>query len=324
MSFPLRPRKTMMLPSEIHEETAAAMRRLQAKPFATAATVRTFPNVRIETVELNDASVGHCFFQPGWRWSTDVAPVIGTPTCQVHHVGYSVSGTLHVEMDDGQTVDIGPDTVFDVPPGHDKWVVGDEPWISIEWGGSGRAFAAVTDEATSRSLATVVFTDIVDSTATLRRLGDVAWRNLLAEHNRALRTELNVHRGREIATTGDGLLALFDSPTRAVRCAAAMARAARGVALEIRAGVHTGEVESVGDDIRGIAVHTAARVLALGGPGDVIVSSTTADLLEGSGLVLEDAGEHELKGLAGKRHVFRLATRPADDTLAAEAQRTTS
>ena len=144
-----------------------------------------------------------------------------------------------------------------------------------------------------------MFTDIVDSTATLHRLGDEAWRELLAAHNARMREQLNTFRGREVKTTGDGLLAVFDRPLRAVRCAEAMATIARSLDLPIRVGVHTGEVDLAGDDARGLAVHTAARVMALGGADDVMVSATTRDLLEGSGVALEDAGEHELKGLPG-------------------------
>jgi class 3 adenylate cyclase len=152
-----------------------------------------------------------------------------------------------------------------------------------------------------------VFTDIVDSTARLEQVGDASWRELLTAHNARLREQLNIFRGREVKTTGDGFLAIFDSPTRAVGCAAAMTRAARDIGVEIRAGVHTGEVELVGDDVRGIAVHTAARILALAGPSEVLVSSTTAGLIEGSGMALEDAGMHELKGLSGARQIYRLA-----------------
>ncbi len=282
------------------------MPRLQAKSFATPDDVRTMPKVRFETVGLDDATVGHCSFEPGWRWSTDIGPMVGALLCPIRHLGYSMSGAVHVVMDDGQTLDIGPDTVFDIPPGHDKWVPGDEPWVTIEWGASGRALGAVLHEADARTLATILFTDIVDSTARLQLVGDAAWRDLLAAHNARLREQLNVFLGREVKTTGDGFLAVFDSPTRAVRCAGEMARSARAIGLEIRVGVHTGEVELVGDDVRGIAVHTAARVLALAGPSEVLVSSTTSGLLEGSSLVLEDAGIHELKGLSGARQLFRL------------------
>ncbi len=286
------------------------MPRLQAKSFAAPDDVRTMPKVRFETVGLDDATVGYCSFEPGWRWSTEMGPLVGRTSCPIRHLGYSMSGVVRVVMDDGQTLDIGPHTVFDVPPGHDKWVVGDEPWVTIEWGASGRALGATMNDGGARSLATVLFSDIVDSTARLQAVGDVAWRDLLAAHNARLREQLNVYRGREVKTTGDGVLAVFDSPTRAVQCALDMTRSVRVIGLEIRVGLHTGEIELVGDDVRGIAVHTAARILALAGPGEVLVSSTTGGLLEGSGIELEDAGLHELKGLAGTRQVFRLSVPP--------------
>ncbi|HLY15520.1 MAG TPA: adenylate/guanylate cyclase domain-containing protein [Candidatus Limnocylindrales bacterium] len=287
------------------------MPRLQAKSFAQPDDVRAMPKVQIETINLDEATVGHCSFAPGWRWSTDLQPVIGTPSCVIRHFGYTISGNLRVEMDDGEALEIGPNTVFEIPPGHDKWVVGDEPWNVIEWGASGRAMAAAMHETAERTLATVMFTDIVDSTTTLERVGDAAWHDLLVAHNALLREELNVFRGREMKTTGDGFLAVFDSATRAVRCAAAMTRSTAAMALPIRIGLHTGEVEFVGGDVRGIAVHAAARVMALAGPNEVMVSSTTSGLLEGSDLVIVDAGLHELKGLSGLRQVFRLVAPPA-------------
>ncbi len=282
------------------------MPRLQSKTFATPDDVRTMPKVRFETVGLDDATVGHCTFEPGWRWSTDMGPLVGMQTCQMRHFGYSVSGAVRVVMDDGETLDIGPDSVFEVPPGHDKWVLGDEPWVTIEWGASGRAVRAALAEAGDRSLATVMFTDIVDSTTTLERIGDEAWRALLVAHNARLRDELNVYRGREVKTTGDGFLAIFDSAIRAVRCAEAMTRSARSMDLHIRVGIHTGEVDVSGGDARGLAVHAAARILSLAGPDEVLVSSTTGELLDGSELVLVDAGTHELKGISGARRVYRV------------------
>jgi class 3 adenylate cyclase len=159
-------------------------------------------------------------------------------------------------------------------------------------------------------VATVLFTDIVDSTALLQRMGDSASMDLLRRHNISLRDDLNSFRGREVSTTGDGFLAVFDGATRAVRCAAAMTRSARSLGLRIRAAIHTGEVEFVGGDVRGVAVHAAARLPSLAGPDEVLVSSTTRDLIEGSGLVLEDAGTHELKGFAGGRQAFRVVSGP--------------
>ena len=262
--------------------------------------------LRFETVALDESTVGHCSFEPGWRWSTDVGPIIGTQSCPIRHLGYVMSGAIRVVMDDGETLDIGPNEVFEIPPGHDEWVTSTVAWVAIEWGASSRAMVVALHETSERSLATVLFTDIVDSTATIERVGDQAWHDLLVRHNALIRDELNVFRGREMKTTGDGFLAVFDSATRAVRCAAAMSRSAQAIDLPIRIGLHTGEVEFVGDDVRGIAVHAAARVMAVAGPNEVMVSSTTSGLIEGSDLVLEDAGSHELKGLSGRRQVFRL------------------
>jgi class 3 adenylate cyclase len=157
-------------------------------------------------------------------------------------------------------------------------------------------------------LATVLFTDIVDSTATLARVGDAAWLALLTEHNRRMRDVLNQFRGREIDTTGDGFLAVFDSASRGARCGLAMIDAARRLGIAIRVGAHTGEVAFVGDNVRGVAVHAAARVLAKAAPDQVLVSSTTRDLLEGSGLDIIDAGTYELKGLAGPRTLYAVTS----------------
>jgi class 3 adenylate cyclase len=286
------------------------MPRLQAKPFDSPDELRTFPMVRIETVTIDEASIGHCRFEPGWRWSEAFGALLGTPSCPIHHLGYTISGSIRVVTDDGQTLDIGPNTVFDIPAGHDKWVIGDEPWVTIDWSGSQRAMGEALHEDTSRTLATVLFIDIVDSTGRLARVGDAAWRDELSAHRAAMRQELDVFRGREIQTTGDGLVAIFDSPGRAVRCAVAMVAATRSTGLAIRAAAHTGEIELVGDDIRGITVHVAARVLALAAAGEVLVTATTGDLLEGAGFELDDAGTHELKGLPGERRIYRVG-RPA-------------
>jgi class 3 adenylate cyclase len=282
------------------------MPRLQAKTLATPDSLREMPRARIASVTLDDATIGYCSFGPGWRWSTDVGPLMGATSCPIRHIGYVISGTIHAVMDDGQTLDIGPDSVFEIPPGHDKWVVGDEPWVTLDWGASGRAIIAAMDQTGTRTLATVMFTDIVDSTARAEEIGDEAWRHLLARHNEDMRVALSVHRGREIKTTGDGFLALFDSPTRAALSAAEMLRSATAIGLAIRVGVHTGEVEVTDQDVRGIAVHTAARILALAGPDEALFSAATAELVDGPGLSFEDAGSHELKGLSGVRRVSRL------------------
>ena len=157
-----------------------------------------------------------------------------------------------------------------------------------------------------RALATVVFTDIVDSTGHATRLGDAGWSALLERHNARVRAELIRFDGVEVDTAGDGFLATFDGPARAVTCARSIAEGVRELNLEIRAGVHTGEVERLGGDVRGIAVHVGARVMALAGPSEVLVTSTVKDLTAGSGVVFEDAGEHELKGVEEPWHLYRV------------------
>ncbi|HEX4903067.1 MAG TPA: adenylate/guanylate cyclase domain-containing protein [Acidimicrobiales bacterium] len=162
-----------------------------------------------------------------------------------------------------------------------------------------------------RVLATVVFTDIVDSTRRLAAVGDAAWRRILAQHDRRMDDLLSRHGGRAVKHTGDGRMARFDRPARAVRFATAMVDAARELGLEIRAGLHTGECEAVGDDLFGLAVVIASRVSTLAGAAEVLVSSTVADLVIGSGLAFEPAGEHELKGAPGRWRLLRAtADRP--------------
>jgi class 3 adenylate cyclase len=243
-------------------------------------------------------AVGRAIFEPGWRWSDHVKPIVGTESCQVHHIGFVVSGHLHVEMTDGASLEVVAGDAFEIPPGHDAWVVGDEPWVSVDWAGR-RLFAKSPNEISDRIFATLVFTDLSGSTETLTRLGDARWRLLLAEHNQAVRIEIERFGGREAKTTGDGFFVLFDSPARAVRGAAAMIDAATTHGLTARAGIQAGEVELQGDEVRGIAVHAAARILGVAKPGEVLVSSTIRDLLSGSGLDFVDRGGFELRGLNG-------------------------
>ena len=161
-----------------------------------------------------------------------------------------------------------------------------------------------TEREADRALLTVMFTDVVDSTARASELGDTRWRQLLEEHDRLVRRELARARGREVKTVGDGFLATFDGPARAIRCARAVRDAMRALGIEVRAGLHTGECELLGDDIGGLAVHIAARVNGAAGPGEVLVSSTVKDLVFGSGLEFEDRGAHQLKGVPGEWRLF--------------------
>jgi class 3 adenylate cyclase len=280
------------------------MPRPRSKSLRNPDQVRRFPNGQIETVAHSEATIGRFRLQPGWRWSNDVRPIAHTHTCQLHHLGLVLKGRLRVETDDGEVCEFGVDEVYDIPPGHDAAVVGDEPFEAIEFA-SARVFAAPTDG--DRVLAAILCTDIVDSTVHLSRVGDAAWKELLLKHNQKARFEFNRFRGREIQTTGDGFLAIFDGPARAVRCAQEIGGAIAPLGIAIRAGVHTGEVELIGDNVRGLAVHEAARIAGVAGAHEIMVSATTMSLLEGSGLALEPRGRHELKGLTGARELFRVA-----------------
>ena len=158
-----------------------------------------------------------------------------------------------------------------------------------------------------RMLATVMFTDIVDSTRRAAEVGDRAWRELLGQHDRLVRLALEQHRGREVKTTGDGFLATFDGPARAIHCAASVADAVRSLGLELRAGLHTGECEVMNGDVGGLAVHIASRVMSCAAPGEVLVSGTVKDLVVGSGIQFQDRGSRELKGVPGEWRVFAVA-----------------
>lgn len=281
------------------------MPRLQRKSLATPDQVRQFATGRCEIVMLDDHAVGRFVFQPGWRWSKDVKPVAGTQSCQFRHLGYTIAGSLEVLMDDGTTMVIRAGEAYEIPPGHDAWVVGDEAWCSLEFA-SAQNFGVPPKNIGERVLATILFSDIVDSTATAQRLGDHAWAKLLQEHNLRIRRAIDRHRGREIDSAGDGFLAVFDGAARAVNAAALMDPAVADLGIRVRVGIHTGEIEIDGGRARGVAVHAAARIAALSGPGEVFVSGTTRDMLDGTGLAFDARGEHELKGLSGTRPVFAL------------------
>jgi class 3 adenylate cyclase len=159
-----------------------------------------------------------------------------------------------------------------------------------------------------RALATVLFTDVVGSTERAAELGDRRWKELVEEHHRRVRGQLARYRGVEVDTAGDGFFAAFDGPARAVRCATSIVDAVRPLGVEVRAGVHTGEVETIDGKVGGMAVVIGARVGAAAGPSEVLVSQTVKDLVAGSGLVFEDAGERELKGVPDRWRLYRLAS----------------
>jgi class 3 adenylate cyclase len=276
-----------------------------ARSFEEPDELVTLPLVDVQVVVLGEVYVARTVHQPGWSWSEHVRPVAGTATCQHHHQGIVVSGQVEIEMEGGARRILREGEAFDIPPGHDSRVVGDEPYVSIEFTGV-RGWAK-PPESGERVVATLLVTDIVGSTDVAVRLGDFAWKELLAHHGDGVRRELDRFRGLEVTTTGDGFLAVFDGAARAVRCAGAIRDRAQQDGLQIRAGVHSGEVERHAGNVRGVAVHAVTRIAALAQPGEVLVSAPAASLLEGSDLQLEDTGEHELRGLPGRRRVFRLA-----------------
>jgi class 3 adenylate cyclase len=208
-------------------------------------------------------------------------------------------------MDDGTEFEVRPGDIFDVPPGHDNWVIGDEPLVVIMWGGwRGWGKQPIGE----RILTTMLMTDIAGSTDRASTVGDAVWDQLLDRHNALVREVLERYRGIEIDTAGDGFLTMFDGAARAVQSALEIRAAVRGIGLDIRVAVHTGEVEVVPGGIRGMAVHETARIMALGKAGDILVSGTTRELSAGSGFTYVDRGIHQLKGIPAPRQVFVLVS----------------
>jgi len=239
-------------------------------------------------------------FRHGTQW--DVRPAlsaISAPTLVLHH-----ADNRWIRADNGQYIaeHISGAKYIELPGADGLFFAGDQD-ASL---GEIESFLTGTRSAPEhdRVLATVMFTDVVSSTQRVSELGDARWRDLLDTHDGIAADEVTGFRGRVIKNTGDGILATFDGPARAIRCAASIGESVRSLGIDIRAGLHAGEVELRGDDIGGIAVHTAARVMGEAGPGEILVSSTVKDLVVGSGIEFVDRGDHELRGLDGPRRLF--------------------
>jgi len=240
------------------------------------------------------------------------ASLTGASAVDVRHVLPSIQcPTLVLRRSEDTTIDAGHSryVVEHIPnarlvelPGEGQVWVGDDDLAADEI----QHFVTGTRQppASDRILATVLFTDIVGSTERAAELGDSAWRDLLERHEAVVREQVERQRGRVVKSLGDGGLALFDGPSRAICSALAIRDGLRGLGLEIRAGLHTGECELIGDDVGGLAVHIGARISSLAAPGEVLVSSTVRDLSVGSGQTLTDRGEHDLKGVPGRWRVF--------------------
>lgn len=286
------------------------MARLRGSNLADPAQQRPIGRGIGTMTQIGPLVVGRGQLEPGWRWSVDLKPIVGTPSCMVHHLQVLLSGRLGVRLDDGEEAEFGPLDTFEIPPGHDTWVVGDEPADLLDISGNVADFGLPT--TTSRVVATLLMTDIVDSTVSLARVGDLAWRQTLANHDRLVRAELRRAQGREINTTGDGFLAEFASAAAALDCALRIARVVRDTGVQVRLGVHTGEIERVDADVRGMAVHTTARVMSVAGPSEVLTTLMTRLLAESGSFEYESRGAQALKGLPAPIEVF--AVRRAGET----------
>jgi class 3 adenylate cyclase len=256
-----------------------------------------------EIVELGDITVARIVHKPGWRWSEHLQPIVGGEWCMARHVGVVLGGRFGFTFADGTTLEVETDDVYDIPPGHDGYTIGDEDCAVLEWLGV-RATIGFNISAGSRLLMTLLFTDVVGSTRQAARLGDLAWHDLLSQHYESFRAQLERFRGREIATTGDGILAGFENTPAALHCANAVVRDSEALGVSIRAGVHVGEVQIVGSNVRGIAVHETARIMAAASANEILVSEMAQALAGTAGLTFEDRGLHTLKGIDGERRLY--------------------
>jgi class 3 adenylate cyclase len=255
--------------------------------------------VDVEVVDIGDLTVGRAIHQPGWRWSTHIQPMVGGEWCQVRHVGVVLSGRLGITLEDGTSFELEEDDVYDVPPGHDGYVIGHEPVVMIEWAGI-RKFAGFMGGVHNRVLATLLVTGLVDAEAKARQMGDAAWKQLLSEYLEASRMRLDQAGGTEISTTRGGMLATFNSPLQALRSVAQIRDLARGDGITLRAGLHVGEIEMTANDVRGAAVHEAERIMESAEADEILVSETTKMLASTSGMTFEDRGRRSLPGLTGE------------------------
>jgi class 3 adenylate cyclase len=272
------------------------------RSFAAPDEVIELETVRSEMITQGGMTISHDVHQPGWRWSTDVGPLVGTEWCQLRHIGIVLRGRIRYRLEDGTEFEAGPLEIMDIPSGHDAWIVGDEELETIAWAGA-KGWLSPLESWSERVLATVLFSDVVDSTDRARQLGH-RWGDLLSTLEMRTREVLARFRGREIKMTGDGVLATFDGTARAIRCAVALRETAADLGLQLRLALHTGEIELAGDDIRGLAVHEASRMLSLAAPDEILVSSTVVGLAGEAGVTFDDRGEHQLRGITGPRRLF--------------------
>jgi class 3 adenylate cyclase len=268
--------------------------------------VVTHPLGSSSQVRLAGTVVTRHVLQPGWSWEAHAQPEVGTASCELYHRGVVLTGRMGIRTDEGEEVVIGPNQVFDLPPGHVTWVEGDEELVMVDWAGGAGFDPQPANHA--RVMATILFTDIVDSTVHAQAEGDAAWKRTLAMHEDVVRTVLVRFGGREIETAGDSFLIVFDGAERAIRSGLELVEALAAIRVSIRVGIHSGEVALSGERVWGLAVHAAARILAEAGSGEVLVSGTTRELAEGAaGLAFESRGRYRLKGLEREHELFAAA-----------------
>jgi class 3 adenylate cyclase len=283
---------------------------IEVRDLGEPEAVVTYPLGTTYQVRMAGTVISRHVLQPGWSWEKHAKPMVGTSSCELYHRGVVVRGRMGVRTDEGEVVTIEPNQVFDLMPRHVTWVEGDEELEMVDWAGGAGFDPRLGDER--RTMATILFTDIVDSTVLARNAGDVAWERTLAMHDDVVRSVLTGFGGREINTVGDSFLITFDGAERAIRCGLALVEALAAIHVPIRVGIHSGEVVLSGDDIRGVAVHVASRIVAKAGEGEVLVSGSTRDLAEGAtGLTFDPQGRHHLKGLEPERELFTASSRQA-------------
>jgi class 3 adenylate cyclase len=284
------------------------MSRLEVRDLGDPEAVVSYPLGTSNQVRLAQTVVTRHVLQPGWSWEEHAQPLAGTASCELYHRGVVLNGRMGVRMDDGEQLVVGPNQVFDLPPGHVTWVEGDEELVMVDWAG-GAGFNPQAGE--TRVLATILFTDVVDSTVLASDAGDASWKRTASMHDDVTRSVLAGFGGREIETAGDSFLVIFDSAESAIRCGLALVRAQDAIGIPIRVGIHSGEVLVDDDQVRGLAVHAASRILDQAGAAEVLVSGTTRDLAEGAtGLMFESRGRHRLKGLEREHELFAATPPP--------------
>src|SRR5918993_5231123 len=242
------------------------MSRVEVRDLGEPEAVVSYPLGTSNQVRLAQTVVTRHVLRPGWSWEEHARPLVGTASCELYHRGVVLSGRMGVRTDAGEQLVIGPNQVFDLPPGHVTWVEGDEELVMVDWAG-GAGFDTQPGEG-ARVMATILFTDIVDSTAHARKMGDAAWKRTVAMHEDIVRTVLVRFGGREVETAGDSFLIVFDGAERAIRCGLELVEALAAIRVSIRVGIHSGEVTLSGERVGGLAVHAAARIVAKAGPGE--------------------------------------------------------